>query len=57
MPHIISVRLRAVDSISASTPLTTFRYLLTVPWSIPKMAPRKTSVLASFLWIRDIRRA
>ena len=49
--------MRAVGSISASTPLATLRYLLAVPWSIPKKVPREASVLASFLWYRYIRRA
>ena len=46
----------AVGSISASTPLTTFRYLLAVPRSIPKNTPKAASVSA-FLWSSDISRA
>ena len=49
--------MRAVGSISASTPPATLRYLLVVPWSIPKKAPSSPSVLASFMWIRYNSRA
>ena len=49
--------MRAVGSISASTPLTTFRYMLAVPWSIPKKVPKAASLPASFLRYRDIRTA